>query len=191
MAGPDEILTYWLDEVGEAGWYKGGEALDAEIRRRFEADWIRAVDGACLLWLTYPTSALAYIILTDQFPRNMFRDTGKAFASDRLALTAAKKALARGWDLRVEGAARQFFYMPLMHSECLGDQERCVRLMKERMPDGDDASLLHAKAHREVIRLFGRFPTRNSALDRATTPPEAEFVEKGGYRRALEIVSPA
>ena len=191
MASPEEILSYWLDEVGESGWYKGSSELDAEIRDRFEADWDRAMEGTYALWLTYPSGMLAYIILTDQFPRNMFRDTGKAFSSDRLALAAAKVAISRGWDMKIDGMARQFFYMPLMHSECLVDQDRCVRLMKERMPDGGAANLSHARAHREVIRQFGRFPTRNVALARATTPPEAVFVEQGGYRKALELVGAA
>ena len=191
MANPEEILSYWLDEVGESGWYKGSEELDTEIRARFEDDWKRAMEGTYALWLTYPSGTLAYIILTDQFPRNMFRDTAKAFASDKLALAAAKVAIARGWDLKIDGMARQFFYMPLMHAECLVDQDRCVRLMKERMPDGGDANLVHAKAHREVIRLFGRFPTRNAALERPHTAPEAAFVEQGGYRKALESVSAA
>ena len=187
MADPDEILRYWLDEVGPQGWYKGGEDLDAEIRGRFETAWTRAMEGAYGLWLTYPAGTLAYIILTDQFPRNMFRDTARAFASDKVALAAAKMAIARGWDLRIDPPARQFFFLPLMHSECLADQERCVRLMKTRMP-ADSSSLLHARAHREVIRLFGRFPTRNAALSRESTPPEAAYVESGGYRTALERV---
>lgn len=191
MSTPEEILAYWLDEVGQDGWYKGGEDLDAEIRDRFEADWDAAVAGAYDMWLTYPSGMLAYIILTDQFPRNMFRDTSRAFASDNLARAAAKVAISRGWDMKIDGMARQFFYMPLMHSECLSDQDRSVRLIKERMPDGGAANLVHAKAHREVIRLFGRFPTRNAALDRNTTPDEANFVKTGGYRKALEMVSAA
>ena len=121
----------------------------------------------------------------------MFRDSGKAFASDKLARAAAKVAINKGWDLKIDGPARQFFYMPLMHSECLSDQERCVRLMKERMPGDVKNHLLHAKAHREVIRLFGRFPTRNEALARRNTTPEAAFVDQGGYRKALEMVSAA
>ncbi len=191
MASPEEILAYWLDEVGADGWYAGGEALDAEIRDRFLEDWKRAVDGSYAMWLTYPSGTLAYIILTDQFPRNMFRDTARAFSSDRLARAAAKVAISRGWDMKIDGMGRQFFYMPLMHSECLVDQDRSVRLIKERMPDGGAANLVHAKAHREVIRLFGRFPTRNAALARATTPDEAVFVQTGGYRKALEMVSAA
>ena len=143
------------------------------------------------MWLTYPSGTLAYIILTDQFSRNMFRDTGKAFASDRLARAAAKVAISRRWDMKIDGMARQFFYMPLMHSECLVDQDRCVRLMKQRMPDGGVANLVHAKAHREVIRQFGRFPTRNVALSRESSVPEAAFVSDGGYRKALELVSAA
>ena len=188
MAHPDDILSFWLDEVGEARWYKGGEDLDAEIRNRFEDEWMRTMAGTNALWLTYASGTLAYIILTDQFSRYMFRDSGKAFASDKLAKAAAKVAINKGWDLKIDGAARQFFYMPLMHSECLSDQERCVRLMKERMPDGGASTLLHAKAHREVIRKFGRFPTRNVALSRPMTLPEAAFVDQGGYRKALELV---
>jgi uncharacterized protein (DUF924 family) len=189
MSNPEDILAFWLDEVGEAGWYKAEDALDQTIRERFLNDWQRAMEGAYAMWLTYPSGMLAYIILTDQFSRNMFRDTGRAFASDRLARAAAKVAIARGWDMKIDGMARQFFYMPLMHSECLSDQERCVRLMKERMPDGGAANLIHARAHREVIRQFGRFPTRNKALARNPTAPEAAFVNEGGYRKALEMVS--
>ena len=191
MANPEEILSFWLDEVGEAGWYKSEVALDTTIRKRFQDDWHRAMAGTHALWLTYPSGTLAYIILTDQFSRNMFRDTGRAFASDRLARAAAKAAIAKGWDMKIDGMARQFFYMPLMHSENLSDQDRCVRLMAERMPDGGAGNLVHARAHREVIRQFGRFPTRNAALERPSTQPETAYVDEGGYRKALELVSAA
>ena len=191
MAGPEEILSYWLDELGPEGWYRGGEDLDAEIREKFQDDWERVMSGANSLWLTYPSGTLAYIILTDQFSRNMFRGTAKAFSNDRVARAAAKAAISRGWDRKIDGAARQFFYMPLMHSECLSDQERCVRLMKERMPDGGAANLEHAQAHREEIRMFGRFPARNEALGRKTTSAEAAFLAAGGYRHALELVRAA
>lgn len=181
MVRPEDVLTYWLDEVGEEGWYKGGEDLDAEIRSRFRSAWDSLADGALSLWLTYPSGTLAYIILADQFPRNMFRGSDKAFKTDAIAVAAAKQAIARGWDLRIDEPARQFFYMPLMHSECLADQDRCVRLMKTRMPEGGDEQLLHAKAHREIIRKFGRFPYRNEALSRASQKCEAEFLTDGGY----------
>ncbi|MGI3167947.1 DUF924 family protein [Pseudooceanicola sp. C21-150M6] len=180
MASPEDILNFWLDEIGPNGWYDADDALDQQIRDRFGPAWEAAMDGAYGLWLTYPTGALAYLILTDQFPRNMFRGQGKAFASDHLAKAVAKRALERGWDLKIDEPARQFFYLPLMHSENLSDQDRCVRLMAERM-QGGDGNLLHARAHREVIRQFGRFPYRNEALDRKMTSVETAYIADGGY----------
>ena len=181
MANPEEILAFWLDEVGPKGWYESSPELDGAIRDRFLPDWIRARDGGMSLWLTYPSGTLAYIILTDQFPRNMHRGSGEAFATDGIARAAAKMAIDRGWDLRIDEPARQFFYLPLMHSECLADQERCVRLMMTRMPETGEANLVHARAHREVIRRFGRFPYRNEALARHTQGAEADFLAGGGY----------
>ncbi len=139
------------------------------------------------LWLTYATGTLAYIILTDQFSRNMFRDTAKAFASDAMAKAAAKAAISKGWDRRIDGEARQFFYMPLMHSECLEDQDRCVRLFKTRMPESE-LNLLHARAHREIVRRYGRFPTRNAALGRASTNAEQRYLDDGGYGAIVEAL---
>jgi len=191
MVGPDEVLSFWLDEVGESRWYVEDAALDAEIITRFKSTWEGACEGRFSLWLTYPTGALAYIILTDQFSRNMFRGQGQAFASDRASLMAAKAAIDKGWDMRIDEPARQFFYMPLMHSENLCDQERCVRLMHERMPSAGQGNLLHARAHREVIRLFGRFPYRNDALSRATTVPEADYVSSGGYGQTVRQLQQA
>ncbi len=185
MANPDEVLAFWLDETGPDGWYSGGEKLDQTIRDRFEADYARATEGALSLWLTYASGALAYIILTDQFSRNMFRDTGEAFATDAVAKAAAKAAINKGWDMRIDGAPRQFFYMPLMHSECLEDQDRCVRLFATRM-ESETSNLLHARAHREVIRRFGRFPTRNEALGRASTEQEKAYLNGGGYGAIVE-----
>lgn len=189
MANPEEILSYWIDEVGPKGWYEGSEELDADIRGKFYETWVAAQQGALSLWLTYPSGTLAYIILNDQFSRNMFRGEGKAFSSDKAAMAAAKCAIDKGWDLKIDEPARQFFYLPLMHSECLVDQDRCVRLMLTRMPETGAPNLLHAKVHREVIRRFGRFPYRNEALSRQTTLPEAAFVNEGGYGAVLRELS--
>lgn len=192
IAAPDDVLSFWLDEKQPEDWYKADDGLDQEIRDRFGETWQAAMDGKFGLWLTYPSGALAYILLTDQFSRNMFRDTREAFASDRLALAAAKIAIDRKWDMRIDEPARQFFYLPLMHSENLCDQERCIRLMKERMPKTGESNLLHAKAHREVIRKFGRFPYRNDALSRRFTQTEKEYIHAGGYGstvRDLQLVS--
>ncbi|MCR9126105.1 MAG: DUF924 domain-containing protein [Rhodobacteraceae bacterium] len=191
MASPDEVLKYWLDDLGPARWYEQNDALDAEIRDRFQSAWEQAAQGSFSLWLTYPTGALAYIVLTDQFPRNMFRGSHLAFATDRAALAAAKSAIHRAWDMRIDEPARQFFYLPLMHSENLCDQERCVRLLHERMPKHGASNLLHARAHREVIRQFGRFPYRNAALSRVTTSNEQTYVANGGYGQTVQQLQAA
>ena len=191
MTTPERVLEFWLDKQTPEDWYKADPALDAAIREEVLPAWENAMEGALSLWLTYPSGTLAYIILTDQFSRNMFRDTGQAFASDAVALAAAKGAVEKGWDTRIDLPARQFFYMPLMHSEVLADQDRCIRLIKTRMPEMEK-TLLHAKAHREVIRLYGRFPTRNAALSRPSTGKEQAYLDEGGYGaivRSLEALT--
>ncbi len=188
MVGPQEILEFWIDETGPEGWYAADPELDATIRDRFLSTWEAACEGKFSLWLTYPSGALAYIILMDQFPRNMFRGDAKAFSSDRVALAAAKSSVDRGWDKKIDPPARQFFYMPMMHSENLIDQDRCVRLMCDRMKGEGDSNLLHARAHREVIRRFGRFPYRNDALSRSSTKVEETYIADGGYGTTLRTI---
>ena len=181
--GPEDVLAFWIDEVGESGWYAVDEALDARIRERFQEAWERARTGGLDGWRATPRSCLALLILLDQFPRNMFRGSAQAFATDARALAVAKQALRLGHDRKVEGAARQFFYLPLMHSETVADQQRSVRLLL--LAFGENENLRHARAHRAVIRRFGRFPYRNAALGRRTTPAEAAWMEGGGYEAAL------
>ena len=181
MCTPEDVLSFWLDEVGPKGWYEATDELDGLIRGRFQEAWERARNGNYGLWLTYPSGSLAYVILMDQFPRNMFRGKAEAFATDKHAVAAAKAAVHRKWDLRIDEPARQFFYLPMMHSENLCDQDHCVRLMLERMPKHGLSNLLHARAHREVIRMFGRFPYRNEAVSRASTQAELEYLADGGY----------
>jgi uncharacterized protein (DUF924 family) len=181
----DEVLTFWLDECSPADWYKVEPAFDALIRDRFETTWLAATEGSLGLWLTHATGTLAYIILTDQFPRNMFRGTAKAFSTDVLGMAAAKMAIDRNWDMKIDEPARQFFYLPLMHSEALADQDRAVRLIHTRMPETGHSNRDHACAHRRIIRDFGRFPYRNEALGRRNSPAEQAFLEAGGYSVAL------
>lgn len=190
MEDPDHVLGFWFDELEEKDWYVGGEALDARIRDRFADLWQEARAGRLDGWETSPRNVLAYLILTDQFPRNMWRGHADSFATDAVARTAAKRAIDLGWDTRIEGSGRQFFYTPLMHSECLVDQDRCVRLIATRMP-GSDGNLLHAKAHREVIRRFGRFPYRNAALGRDSRAEELTYIEDGGYGSTVEALKAA
>lgn len=184
-ARADAVLRYWTD-LGPAGWYAGGEALDCDITDRFLGDWEMARQGGCRHWAGSAQGCLALLILTDQFPRNMFRGRADAFATDAMAREVAARVVQHGLDLQIEGPLRQFLYLPMMHSEYGVDQDRCVALFAARLP-GDN--LLHARAHREVIRRFGRFPFRNAALGRASTPVEEDFLAQGGYGAIVRELS--
>jgi uncharacterized protein (DUF924 family) len=183
----EDILTFWLDEVGPEGWYRQDDALDARIRDRFGAAAEAARRGEMECWMLDPRKCLALLILLDQFPRNMFRDSPEAFASDDRARAVAKAALRRGFDAAIPMPGRQFYYLPLMHSESLPDQERSVRLFRLNDPAGGNID--HARAHRAVIRRFGRFPYRNGPLGRVTTAAEHEWLAEGGYSVALAEVT--
>jgi len=185
VANVEKVLTFWLDECEPSDWYRSDPNLDQSIRDKFLDTWHLAAEGALGLWLTYPSGTLAYIILTDQFSRNMFRDHADAFATDRCALAAAKMAIDRDWDMKIDEPARQFFYLPLMHSEVLTDQDRAVRLFHSRMTKTGDGNVVHARVHREIIREYGRFPYRNAALGRRTTALEQTFLDGGGYAEIL------
>jgi uncharacterized protein (DUF924 family) len=184
MVDRDEILDFWLTEVGPSRWYAADPALDAAIAERFGAAVEAARDGAFDAWMLKPRGALALMILLDQFPRNMHRGAREAFRADAQAVALAKRALNLGHDRKTPEPERQFFYLPLMHSECLTDQDRCVRLIMTRMPQTGGENLPHAVAHREVIRRFGRFPFRNEALGRHSTEEERAWLAGGGYRVA-------
>ncbi|WP_299847457.1 DUF924 family protein [uncultured Paracoccus sp.] len=177
MTSPDEINRFWLDEVGPDGWYLQDDALDQTIRDRFLTTWERA-DALAPDWCDTPEGALALLILTDQFPRNMFRGDARSFATDALARQIADAAIARSFDLATPEPQRQFFYMPFEHSEHLPDQERCIELFRQRMPG---ESLMHANLHRDTIATFGRFPWRNDALGRDHTEEEEKVMSAGGY----------
>ncbi|MFT4012768.1 MAG: DUF924 family protein [Paracoccus sp. (in: a-proteobacteria)] len=174
---PAEINRFWLDEVGEGGWYARSDALDQRIRDRFQPAWQQAGTLAPG-WLETPEGALAALILTDQFPRNMFRDDPRAFATDALARALAGQAIEAGHDLRIDPPARQFFYLPFEHSEDMADQDRAIALFSEFLPG---ESLRHAELHHATIARFGRFPWRNAALGREPTEQENRVMELGGY----------
>jgi uncharacterized protein (DUF924 family) len=187
----EDVLSFWIEQAGPEKWYKRDDEFDEEIRQNFGALWEEGLAGRLADWAGHPRKALALVILLDQFPRNMFRDDPRAFATDRAAKTAACYALAHGWDMCTSEPEREFFYMPFMHSEILSDQDHAVRLMCERMPIGREDKILHARAHREVIRRFGRFPFRNEALCRKTTVLEAEFLAQGSYGAVVEKLKAA
>ena len=181
MADPIDVLDFWLGEVGPAGWYAGGDALDASCRDRFLDIWQAALDGGLEHWIDGTVGTLAYLVICDQMARNMHRGTASSFATDPQARAAARLALAQGWDMNAPEPERQFFYMPFMHSEDLADHALCVQLFESRMPVGGADQLIHARAHEAVIKRFGRFPFRNVALGRKNSPEETKFMADGGY----------
>lgn len=185
MSDPVELLDFWITEIGPKGWFNGGDEVDSACRDRFLDLWQAAHDGGLEHWVDGPTGTLAYLILTDQFPRNMFRGEARAFATDARARAAARRAVSMDWDLEVPEPERGFFYLPFGHSELMSDQDWAVELTAARMPDTQEY-LLRAKAHRQVIAQFGRFPLRNAALDRRDTAEEAAFLSGGGYAKLLE-----
>lgn len=183
----DRILDFWLRTTPEDQWFAPGPGLDAALARRFRRLWQGAKGGACDGWLATPAGALALLLLLDQFPRNMFRGRAAAFASDAKARAIARRALVLHHDLRWPERERQFFYLPFEHSESLADQDLSVTLFTRRMR-GSAENHLHARAHRVIVRRFGRFPGRNAALGRATTAEEAEWLAAGGYGAAVRAV---
>jgi uncharacterized protein (DUF924 family) len=185
---PDDVLTFWLTEIGPDRWYAGGHAVDSLCHTRFAALWHDAHEGRLDHWRTGPRSALAYLVLCDQIPRNIHRGAALAFATDARALAAARQAIAAGWDMMIPEPERQFFYMPFEHSEDPADQTLAVQLLTERL-SSDPEMALHARAHREVIRRFGRFPSRNAALGRITTATEQAFLDAGGYPALVKTMT--
>ncbi|MHB0771438.1 DUF924 family protein [Bradyrhizobium sp. 5.13L] len=174
---PAGILAFWR-EAGRERWYARDDAFDAEIRRRFLRLWQKAAAGELASWEASDDGALALVIVLDQFPRNMFRGTPQAFASDAQARDVARRAIARGVDRRVDPALLEFLYMPFMHSEHLADQLHCIALFQGT----DNAeSLEYAHVHADIIRRFGRFPHRNQLLGRETTAEEQAFLDNGGF----------
>lgn len=189
MDDPISVLDFWLGQIGPEGWYAGTEEIDA-LCMIFADLWEAARDGGLDHWVDGPAATLAFIVLTDQIPRNIHRGTADAFATDARALKAARRALEEGWDLQAPEPERQFFYMPLEHSEIPADQALAVHMMETRM-SSDPEMALHAKAHAEIIRRFHRFPTRNAALGRVSTPEEEAFLTQGGYGSVLRSLSHA
>ena len=176
----EDVIEFWSEEIGEANWYVADPEIDKKIHDRFADLWNEAAAGALGPWLTDARGVLAYLIVTDQFSRNLYREDGRAFQLDPKARSAAKLAIENDWDQEVDVPLRQFFFMPLMHSENLIDQDRAVDFFANRM-GGENTNQIHAKAHREVIRRYGRFPHRNKMLERKSSKEEQDYINNGGY----------
>lgn len=184
---PQTVLDFWLSEIDESQWYQSTPELDALITSRFLDARNQAKDGKLKSWQECAEGSLALLLLLDQFSRNMFRGDAEAFAADPLARDIARTAIENDHDLQIEGAPRQFFYLPFEHSESLADQNYAIELFKSRA-GLKELSLLHAKAHRAIIEKFGRFPFRNKALGRVSSDEELEFMSSGGYGQIVKEI---
>jgi len=174
---PQAVLAFWR-KAGPKRWFAKSAAFDRQIRAQFLPTYRAAAARALSHWEREPTRTLALAIVLDQFPRNMFRRSARAFAADPLARQVARRAIAKGFDRRVPPGERRFLYLPFEHSESLADQQRCIALFRAT---GDAESLKWAQLHADIIRRFGRFPHRNAALGRATTARERAFLDGGGF----------
>jgi uncharacterized protein (DUF924 family) len=188
-ATPQDVLDFWFGAPGapEHGmarefWFSKSDATDAAIRARFGADVEAALAGERAEWAGSPHGALALIVLLDQFTRNIYRDTPRAFAGDGQALAAARRLVAAGHDKALSPHERWFVYMPFEHSESLADQEESMRLFGALAQAGTPDGLVWARKHHDVIARFGRFPHRNAILGRPSTAEELAFLQQPGSR---------
>ena len=169
------LLRTWFEELDSSDWYASSPEVDAMLRDRFSDDLEREGVKPAASFLGELDTARAAILLFDQIPRNIHRDTAKAFAWDPLARELTHGVLERGWLAGLETAQKQFVLMPLMHSEEIADQDMSVELFGEHVPDALD----FAVSHRKMIARFGRFPHRNEVLGRETTPEEQAAIDAG------------
>ena len=174
---PDDVISFWR-EAGPEKWFKKSDAFDEAIRERFGATWDEARTGRLDGWAGTAEGRLALILVLDQFPRNMFRESAKAFATDETALRQTYRAIGADEIEAMPPDLAVFALMPLMHSESIVDQDACVR---EMLVPRWEENFRFAVVHRDVIRRFGRFPHRNPVLGRATTPAERAFLDMGGF----------
>jgi len=183
-----EVLAFWFGAPGSpvrgnarAEWFRKDDAFDDEIRRRFGEAIEVALAGGLGEWCTNADGSLARILLLDQFTRNAYRETARAFAGDPRALATAEEAVARGFDRELAPRERWFMYMPFEHAESVPAQHRSLELFAALAQElGDDDPLVWARKHAEVIFRFGRYPHRNAVLGRASTSEEEAYLRTPG-----------
>jgi uncharacterized protein (DUF924 family) len=179
LATPQDVVAFWRD-AGPDRWFAKDEGFDALCRARFLATYEAAARGDLNDWELVAEGALAVVLLLDQFPRNMFRGTRRAYQADATARDTADRAIERGFDKQVDPELRVFFYLPFDHSEDPADQERSVALHEAA---GDAEGLKWGRHHRDLIARFGRFPHRNAILGRESTPEEQAYLaEEGAFK---------
>jgi uncharacterized protein (DUF924 family) len=178
IATPKQVLSFWK-KAGPKRWFKSDAEFDHDIQDNFLITHQAAELGKLASWGEEPESALALVIVLDQFSRNMFRGSARAFSSDALALATAKRAIERGFDRKIKLPERSFLYLPFQHSENLADQETSLKLYGATK---NKELVRWAKLHHDTIQRFGRFPHRNEILGRVSTPDEIAFLDEGGFR---------
>lgn len=172
-----DILDFWFTTHGPQDWFTKDEAFDQKIKTQFLEPYHLARVGKFHDWMSAPESLLALILLLDQFPRNMFRDNKAMYDADPLACYLSYLAIETGFDHKIDQDKRLFMYLPLMHSEALADQEKCVELCEKL---GNQTSLDYAIQHRDIVKKFGHFPHRNKILGRISTAEEEDFLTQPG-----------
>jgi uncharacterized protein (DUF924 family) len=183
-----EILDFWFSEDSEPHWFASTPAFDQEVRKRFAERFAQAGADELSSWEDTPDGCVALCILLDQMPRNMFRGSPRAFATDAKALAIAERAVSRGFDRELSPEHKQFLYMPFCHSEELANQVRALALFEAA---GLREALPYVKDHLALIRRFGRFPHRNAILGRTSTPEELKFLaqHQNDYGQRVEPAS--
>lgn len=170
----NDVVRFWFTELAHDKWFAKDDAVDATIRKRFGALHASLTEKVPAAVTATPLGALATVIVLDQFSRNLFRASGRAFACDATALAIAQEAIRAGFDVQLEREQRTFLYLPFEHSEDRAMQQRSVELFAAL---GDPTTLDYAQRHRDIIDRFGRFPHRNRVLGRDSTPQELEFLK--------------
>jgi uncharacterized protein (DUF924 family) len=172
----DDVLRFWFVEHGPDDWFAGGADFDARLAERFTETHSRVAVGEAFPWRGTAEGRLAEVIVLDQFSRQLYRGSPKAFARDGMALVLAQEAVAGGFDRALEPQRRTFLYMPYMHSESLVIHEEAMRLFTA---PGFEEQLKYEVAHFDCLKRFGRYPRRNAALGRESTPEELDYIAAG------------
>ncbi|MFK8014365.1 MAG: DUF924 family protein [Gammaproteobacteria bacterium] len=167
----EDVLSFWFETLDPTDWFHKSDEVDATIRQRFTQTYERISVGEGSSWRVSPLGRLAEILVLDQLPRNMFRGTAKAFATDAMALVLSQEGIRQGADLKLDAIQRGFFYMPFMHSESLAVHSQAMVLFK------DLKNFDYEVKHRDIIERFGRYPHRNGVLGRQSTPSEVEWMQ--------------
>lgn len=173
----ETIIDFWFEQSSPKDWFAKSEAFDSKIVSQFAKTYDAAINGELYDWRSTPAGRLAEVIVLDQFSRNMFRKSPQAFRFDSLAVVLSQQAIDLGDDLKLPLQKRKFLYMPFMHSESLVIHNMAVNVFSQ---SGLEDNLEYEIKHRQIIERFGRYPHRNSVLDRQSTQEEVEFLKQPG-----------